>query len=184
MVHQSRWFRLCWIAWTATLAIMVVSPAGAQSPAADGLQRWQSLNEQAYQAGDYSKGIALFEKALALGRQAFGDRDPRTLRSLNNLAFLYDAQGRYGEAEPLHQEALQASREVLGSRHPDTLTSLNNLAAVYQSQGRYGEAEPLYREALQASREVLGPRNMTKPSLVDRGCYCTRRRFRDVFAVH
>jgi tetratricopeptide (TPR) repeat protein len=87
---------------------MMVWPAGAQSLAADRPQQWQSLNAQAkeaYQAGDYSKGIALAEKALALARQAFGDRDPQTLISLNNLASLYKAQGRYGEAEPLYQEA-------------------------------------------------------------------------------
>ena len=79
-----------------------------------------------------------------------GPRHPDTLTSLNNLAVLYQAQGRYGEAEPLFLEALQASREVLGPRHPDTLTSLNNLAVLYQAQGRYGEAEPLFQEALQA----------------------------------
>ena len=88
-----------------------------------------------------------------------GPRHPDTLASLNNLAVLYQAQGRYGEAEPLYREALQASREALGPRHPDTLTSLNNLALLYEAQGRYGEAEPLYREALQGSREALGPRH-------------------------
>lgn len=74
MARQSRWFRLRCIAWTATLVIMVVSPAAAQSPTADGPQQWQSLNAQAveaYQAGDYSKGIALAEKALGRARQAF-----------------------------------------------------------------------------------------------------------------
>jgi tetratricopeptide (TPR) repeat protein len=29
--------------------------------------------------------------------------------SLNNLAGLYDAQGRYSEAEPLYQQALELS---------------------------------------------------------------------------
>jgi tetratricopeptide (TPR) repeat protein len=88
-----------------------------------------------------------------------GPRHPDTLNSLNNLASLYQRQGRYREAEPLYREALQARREVLGPRHPATLVSLNNLAFLYDSQHRYGEAEPLYREALLASREVLGPRH-------------------------
>src|SRR5260370_14362218 len=160
MERQSGWCRLGWIAWTATLAMMVVSPGGEQSPEADGPQQWQSLNAQemeAYQAGDYSKGIALAEKALGLARQAFGDREPRTLSSLNNLALLYKAQGRYGEAKPLYHEALQARREVLGPRHPDTLTSLSNLALLYQAQGHYGEAEPPHQETLQARRKVRRP---------------------------
>ncbi|HYQ91971.1 MAG TPA: CHAT domain-containing tetratricopeptide repeat protein [Candidatus Competibacteraceae bacterium] len=123
-------------------------------------QRWETLNERAKQAsqgGDYANGSTLEKQAYDLARQAFGERDPRILISLNNLAMLYWRQGRYSEAEPLLKEALPLSREVLDPRHLNTLQSLNNLAMLYQSQGRYGEAEPLYKEALQLSREVLGP---------------------------
>ncbi|MBK8209264.1 MAG: tetratricopeptide repeat protein [Rhodospirillales bacterium] len=103
-------------------------------------------------------GAALQGGAAGTPRRA-RPRHPATLGSLNNLGFLYQAQGRYGEAELLYEEALQGHREVLGPRHPDTLLSLNNLAGLYQAQGRHGEAEPLYKEALQGRREVLGPRH-------------------------
>jgi CHAT domain-containing protein/Flp pilus assembly protein TadD len=149
-------------ALAATLTIMAAWPVEAQTPTADALQQWQSLNAQAveaYRSGDYPNGTKLAEEALGLSRKAFGDRDLETLTSLNNLAALYQAQGRYGEAEPLYREVLQTRRKVLRPRHPDTLTSVNNLAGLYDLQGRYGEAEPLYREALQASREVLGSRH-------------------------
>ncbi|MDE5454137.1 tetratricopeptide repeat protein [Bradyrhizobium sp. CSA112] len=140
--------------------MMVVSPSNAQW--ADVSQQWQSLNAQvskAYQAGEYSKGIAPAEKALALARGAFGDRDPRTLNSLNSAAMLYNLQGRYDKAEPLFQEALEKRREVLGPRHPDTLASFHNFANLYENQGRYDAAESQYREALQGRREVLGSRH-------------------------
>jgi hypothetical protein len=140
--------------------IAATMPALAQW--ADLNQRWEELNEQveqAYQAGNHDDGSRLAEQAYALARKAFGNRDPRTLTSLNNLAGLYERQGRDGEAEPLYQEALQLRREVLGPRHPDTLGSLHNLAVLYERQGRDGEAEPLYQEVLQLSREVLGPRH-------------------------
>jgi hypothetical protein len=75
---------------------------------------------EAYRAGDYPRGIALAEQALRLPRQTLGDGDPQTLISLNDLAVLYQAQGRYGEAEPLHREVLEARRDVLGPRHQDT----------------------------------------------------------------
>ena len=84
------------------------------------------------------------------------ERHPDTITSLNNLALVYDRQGRYAEAEPLFAQALQLRREVLDERHPDTITSLNNLALVYDRQGRYAEAEPLYAQALALSREMLG----------------------------
>ncbi|MEZ5574703.1 MAG: tetratricopeptide repeat protein [Candidatus Competibacteraceae bacterium] len=40
-------------------------------------------------------------------REGAGVRgNPDTLTSVNNLAFLYEEQGRYEEAEPLYQRAL------------------------------------------------------------------------------
>ena len=92
------------------------------------------------------------QQALQLRRQVLCESHPDTLANLNNLAALYDSQGRYGEAEPLFKQALQLSRQVLGESHPQTLTSLNNLAGLYLDQGRYGAAEPLLEQALQLSR--------------------------------
>ncbi|CCI34922.1 Kinesin light chain (fragment) [Microcystis aeruginosa PCC 9701] len=76
--------------------------------------------------------------------------------SLNNLAHLYESQGRYTEAEPLYLEALDLRKRLLGDNHPSVATSLNNLAELYNSQGRYTEAEPLYLEAINIFRERLG----------------------------
>jgi tetratricopeptide (TPR) repeat protein len=76
--------------------------------------------------------------------------------SLNNLAGLYDSQGRYTEAEPLYLEALDLRKRLLGDNHPDVALSLNNLAGLYDSQGRYTEAEPLYLEALDLRKRLLG----------------------------
>ena len=77
-----------------------------------------------------------------------GTDHPDTATSLNNLASLYQAQGKYAEAEPLFQRALAISEQQLGKDHPDTASSLNNLAGLYQAQGKYAEAEPLYQRAL------------------------------------
>jgi tetratricopeptide (TPR) repeat protein len=41
-------------------------------------------------------------------------------QSLNNLAGLYDSQGKYAEAEPLYQRALAISEKALGPDHPHT----------------------------------------------------------------
>ena len=68
--------------------------------------------------------------------------------SLNNLAGLYQAQGKYAEAEPLYQRALAIREKALGPEHPDVANSLNNLAVLYRAQGKYAEAEPLYQRAL------------------------------------
>ncbi len=80
-----------------------------------------------------------------------GENHPDVATSLNNLAGLYEFQGRYKEAEPLHLEALDLHKRLLGENHPDVATSLNNLAGLYESQGRYKEAEPLYLETYNLS---------------------------------
>ena len=50
--------------------------------------------------------VALSEASERL----LGAEHPNTLVSLNNLAGLYESQGRYDEAEPLYQRALEAQR--------------------------------------------------------------------------
>jgi tetratricopeptide (TPR) repeat protein len=47
--------------------------------------------------------------------------------SLNELALLYDSQGRYAEAEPLFLRALKILIAQLGAEHPNTKAILDNL---------------------------------------------------------
>ncbi len=77
--------------------------------------------------------------------------------NLNNLALLYQAQGRYAEAEPLHKRALAIFEKALGPEHPDMALNLYNLALLCQAQDRYAEAEPLHKRALAIFKKALGP---------------------------
>ena len=65
---------------------------------------------------------------MAICEQALGPEHFDTLGSLNNLAILYDVQGKYEQAEPLYQRALAICEHVHGPEHPDTAQCLNNLA--------------------------------------------------------
>ena len=47
---------------------------------------------------------------------------PMSHSSLNNLAELYDAQGRYADAEPLYKRSLAIREKALGPDHPDVAT--------------------------------------------------------------
>ena len=81
-------------------------------------------------------------------RKGAGPDHPDVATSLNNLAVLYDDQGRYADAEPLYKRSLAIREKALGPDHPDVATSLNNLAELYDDQGRYADAEPLYKRSL------------------------------------
>ena len=74
-------------------------------------------------------------KRLGLGVAALGAIERRQVvearTSLNNLAALYRAQGRYAEAEPLHQRALAIREKALGPEHPDVARSLKYCNDLY-----------------------------------------------------
>jgi hypothetical protein len=76
----------------------------------------------------------LYQRALAARERVLGAEHPDTFASVNNLAWLYASQGRYGEAEPLYQRAVPAAERVLGPNHPYTKTFRANWEELRASQ--------------------------------------------------
>jgi tetratricopeptide (TPR) repeat protein len=112
---------------------------------------WHSLPPaELYRFGPLNFGIynksaePLLQRALAICIQQLGPEHPLTATCLNNLAGLYQVQGKYEPVEPLFQQALAIREMQLGPEHPLTATCLNNLADLYRAQGKYMQAEPLY----------------------------------------
>ncbi len=110
---------------------------------------WPAMREEG------AEPLAL--RSLAIDEKALGPDHPDVAISLNNLALLYETQGKYAEAEPLYKRALAIREKALGPDHPDVAISLSTLAQIYQAQGKYAEAEPLYTRALVISEKALGP---------------------------
>ncbi|WP_375467540.1 tetratricopeptide repeat protein, partial [uncultured Nostoc sp.] len=63
-----------------------------------------------------------------------GDEHPSVATSLNNLAGLYDSQGRYSDAKPLCIQALAIAEKRLGANHPNTITIRENLEALRRNR--------------------------------------------------
>ena len=72
-----------------------------------------------------------------------GPDHPSVAATLNNLALLYWAQGRYAEAEPLLKRALAIFEKALGPEHPNVAQSLENYAVLLRKTGRGAEAEKM-----------------------------------------
>lgn len=89
-------------------------------------------------------------------RRVLSEEHPDTLRSMNNLATVYQARGKLAQAEPLYTQVLETQRRVLGPAHPDTQTGMNNLALALLSQRKYAQAEALLREATR-TLEITAP---------------------------
>ena len=152
---------MSWIrraAWSFPFfAIFVIVPAAAvhaQSADIIGLDR-QSV--KLHKQGKDKEATELAEEAVALAERTYGADHPQTLKSLYNLASLYEAQGLYGEAEPLLKRALEGFERTFGDEAPETLSAVSSLASLYEKQGLYAEAEPLFKRALEGLERTRGP---------------------------
>ena len=111
----------------------------------------EDLNKEVvelYNEGKFNEAILVAEQTLTLAKSLHSGDHSDMATSLNNLAGLYNYQGRYGDAEPLLQQTLKMRQRLFGD-HTDVALSLNNLAELYRVQGRYGDAEPLFQQALE-----------------------------------
>ncbi|MFG2370326.1 tetratricopeptide repeat protein [Streptomyces sp. NPDC048504] len=84
----------------------------------------QFLQEQ----GQLSQATDCLSRSLVAATRLFGDDDPSTLVSRNNLAAAYEVSGDMARAIPLYEQALAGCLRVLGEDHPTTKTVLENLA--------------------------------------------------------
>ena len=61
---------------------------------------WERLNEKAtklYQQGEYEEAVKFAKEALKIAEETFVPDHPNVATSLNNLAGLYDSQGKYAD---------------------------------------------------------------------------------------
>ncbi|HMK78956.1 MAG TPA: tetratricopeptide repeat protein [Xanthobacteraceae bacterium] len=128
---------------------------GSEADAAHLLDRAGAYRESALAA--YAQARPLLERALAIREKVLGPENPDTAASLNNLAYLLQAQGDLAAARPRYERALAINEMVLGPEHPDTAANLDNLAQLLQAQGDFAGARPLFERALTIREKVPGP---------------------------
>ncbi len=90
--------------------------------------------DEAYQRGDHGEAETHWKAPLEF------EVNLGSTRSLDNLAMLYQAQGRYAEAAPLHARALAMVEKSLGPTHADVAGRLENYAALLHEMGCDAEA--------------------------------------------
>jgi tetratricopeptide (TPR) repeat protein len=119
-------------------------------------------------AGDLGQGTAarrgsslaaerLLRRAIAAAERVHGPDHPGLAVSLDQLAALYQATGRWAEAEPLLERAVAIDAKALDPEHPELAGRLNNLAVLYWATGRPAAAAPLFARALAILEKSLPP---------------------------
>ena len=89
------------------------------------------------------------ERAVQLGREALGSKDPATLTAINNYALLMRAKSEEPKAEALLREVLEGRLEVLGERHVLTAESMSNFGGMLASKGDFVKGCELLERALE-----------------------------------
>lgn len=108
--------------------------------------------------GEYIKEQQLSEYALQLGEQNLNSEDELLAQLYNNLASIYDGQGKNDEANCYYMKAL----EILASSGGETLNCIdyaricNNIALFSSHNGNFELAEKLYQEAIDVQEKYLG----------------------------
>ncbi len=124
---------------------------------------WDKHMQVAKEAYAKSKYVEAEQHVLAAIEAAkrFPPEDPRAGSSIDFLAHVYMAMGRFKDAESRFEEALEFYASRVGPAHPWTIAEINNLGALYIKLGRYSDAEPLFRISLNRSVKTLGPKHPT-----------------------
>ncbi|NEQ31464.1 MAG: tetratricopeptide repeat protein, partial [Leptolyngbya sp. SIO4C5] len=73
--------------------------------------------------------------------------------ALNNIAAVYDNQGRYQEAIDLYQEAIEIIRNTAPDRDFEA-TIIMNIGSVYQTQGNFDKSLEYHEQALKIFEEI------------------------------
>ncbi len=102
--------------------------------------------------GEYGKASPHLERSIDLRPGAREADKLAWAASLEDLAWLRQAQGHPAAAEPLFRESLALRRRVLAREDTLVVRSMVNLAAALQDQSRAAPAESLYRAILAMRR--------------------------------
>ena len=147
---------------------------------------WQSLSQEGYTAFEkrrYSQAETKFQDALKFAENLTAGKTvpsyvgaknapgnttetadvevdradfERLTKTLNNLAALYQLQGKYEMAEAMYDRCLDLRLDLYGDDHLEVAINLHNLASLQCAKLRWEKAEILYKRALEIREKHLG----------------------------
>ena len=75
----------------------------------------------------------------------------------NNMAIVYQEQGKFQKALELYDAVLETTVRVVGHGHPSVAQTLKNIGIVHQNQGKRAEAKEFFSRAYTIFLDKLGP---------------------------
>jgi tetratricopeptide (TPR) repeat protein len=152
---QGQFGRALEIARRAEIVLGPVEPRWSNERAKAAVVEGQVFTEE----GDTQRGLAAFDRALALYRSAPTKDERRIATVLQNRGLLLNDDGQLVAAAASLSEALAINRRVLGEQHLETGQSWYAKALNDFSAGHLAGAMSEVDQALQIERRVLEPDN-------------------------
>ncbi len=112
-----------------------------------------------YTLGRYQEGEKFLQLALELREKSLNPEHPDVAQSLNNLAELYRAQGKYGEAEPLCKRAWPSGKRPWGLSTRSWPTASTTWQGYTRPRESMLRQTPLYQRALAIVEKILKGQN-------------------------
>ena len=113
-----------------------------------------------YQNKSYSKSLDIYQEALRIRRDAYGDESHLDVASsLNSIGLVLFKLGLHELAMQSFMESLKIRRELLGESHRDVAIILYNIATIHLERGDEDGALKCYKET--------GHRNVKAARLVN-----------------
>jgi CHAT domain-containing protein/Flp pilus assembly protein TadD len=97
---------------------------------------------------DYANADKYYYTALELKKEEVGEKNPDFLTLLNNVAVVYNLEGKNIKADSLYTKLANLRREVYGENNQEYINTIYYKANLYKNTGRYLEAEPLYNKVV------------------------------------
>ena len=88
----------------------------------------------------------MHEKSQAINIKVLGHDHVDVAKSYNNMALIYEAQGKHVELLELHEKSKAITIKAFGHDHVDVIRTCNNIANVYELQGLHEKARIARRD--------------------------------------
>ena len=133
------------------LSIRESSPSLDRPAVANSLH---ALGLTLYYQGKYDAVAPLYNRALEIYADEFGEESEQVAGIYSSLGSLMHTTNKYDEAEAYFKRSLPIYRKLFGTYHPKIASNLNNLAIVYDEVGQLDAAKSVYEESIAVFRQV------------------------------
>jgi tetratricopeptide (TPR) repeat protein len=98
--------------------------------------------------GNDTEAEPLFQRAIGILKDTFGEEHPNTARVMLNLGAMYSDQGKFELAEPLLEKSLQTMQTLSPHNYEWLSQALNAYASLLAKTNRRAQAEVLQTRAM------------------------------------